>query len=199
MTTSRESEAGISHSSEVQGVERISYTPPRLVILCGAPCGGKTTTALEIAKRIHVVYIDKDSLQDPFTEEREGVVYQSVREQTFQGMYNIAGQNILAGNSVIIDAPFDNIDRWTSLQRWLPSLSQNSVKLKVIRCHASDTEIRRRMSERNSPRDKSKLDDWEEYRKKYPIMFNIPLPHIDLDTQKSLELVIQAALEYLAK
>lgn len=140
----------------------------------GAAGSGKSTIALEIARRTDATYLDKDSLAGPLVEaamhargesleERESNLFyrNQLMPAEYAGLFAVAGDNLRLGRSVVVDAPFaaylgqsDFFDRSASSADW-PEVERCALVVS-----ASETETRRRLTERGLPRDRAKLGDW---------------------------------------
>lgn len=147
----------------------------------GAAGSGKTTVALEIARRAGAAYLDKDTLAGPLVEAAMEAQGQSLEEREsnsfyrdrimpaeYAALFSVAGDNLRLGLSVVIDAPFaaylrqpDFFERATALAAW------PSVRRIVLHVYVSEAETRRRLAERGLSRDRAKLSKWEEFWAKW--------------------------------
>jgi predicted kinase len=147
----------------------------------GAAGSGKTTVALEIARRAGAAYLDKDTLAGPLVEAAMQAQGQSLEEREsnlfyrerlmpaeYAAVFSVAADNLRLGLSVVIDAPFaayldqaDFFDRATRLAGWPP------IQRSVLHVFASEAETRRRLRERGLSRDRAKLSNWTEFWAKW--------------------------------
>ena len=154
---------------------------PFALAVVGAAGSGKTTVALEIARRSGATYLDKDSLAGPLVEaameaqgqsreERESNRFyrERVMPAEYAALFSVASDNLRLGLSVVIDAPFAAyldqpkfFDRATQLAGW-PQVTRS-----VLHVYASEAETRRRLRERGLPRDRAKLSNWDEFWPKW--------------------------------
>ena len=154
---------------------------PFALAVVGAAGSGKTTVALEIARRSGATYLDKDSLAGPLVEaameaqgesreERESNRFyrERVMPAEYAALFSVASDNLRLGLSVVIDAPFAAyldqpkfFDRATQLAGW-PQVTRS-----VLHVYASEAETRRRLRERGLPRDRAKLSSWDEFWPKW--------------------------------
>lgn len=154
---------------------------PFALAVVGAAGSGKTTVALEIARRAGATYLDKDALAGPLVEAAMEAQGQSLGEREsnrfyrerimpaeYAALFSVAGDNLRLGLSVIIDAPFaaylhqpDFFEQATQRAGWPP------VARSVLRGYVSEAETRRRLVERGLSRDRAKLGNWDEFWSKW--------------------------------
>jgi predicted kinase len=143
----------------------------------GAAGSGKSTVALEVARRSGATYLDKDSVAGPLVEaamraqgqppegrESNRFYRESVMPAEYAAILSVAADNLRLGLSVVIDAPFaayldqpEFFDQATRRAGW-PEVTRF-----VLQVFASEVETRRRLEERGLPRDRAKLSNWDEY------------------------------------
>lgn len=190
--------------------EKITYHPPVLVIVTGIPGSGKTTLSLGLFEsygtkvaggvldRIQAVYVDKDMINDGFTNERSGDLYTMVREGTYKAIDSIARKNLELGNSVWIDATYSTevgTPEW--VDRYREIAERTGSKLKLIRCVASEKAIRPRLERRGYQRDERKLENWEAFLEAEPIRVDISCHGIEINGESPLEQNIETVLKFL--
>jgi len=164
---------------------------PVLCMVVGVPAGGKTSLALELAKRIiNSAYISKDMIETPFTDSERitGRTYSRIRGPAFRILIDFALAQLSHGKTPIIDAPF-SINHWRhdKYSDWVPAFRkaalQYRARLAIVRCvPPSEDVLKERIAERlkrkESKWDQWKLDHWPEFLKREPT--NFPIPHEDV-------------------
>jgi len=147
----------------------------RLILVTSPPASGKTYVSKKLAERLdHVVYLDKDTLI-PLSKkifEVAGEEYNRssdffekyIRDAEYETIVAIAMEALDYADMVLINAPFTkevrNRDYMENLQQTLKS---KNACLSVIWVKTDIDVVKRRMEERNSDRDKWKLENWDEY------------------------------------
>ena len=147
----------------------------RLILVTSPPASGKTYVSKELAKNLnHVVYLDKDTLivlskqifvvanQDynrssPFFES-------NIRDYEYAAVIDLALEALDYDDIVLINAPFTrevrNLAYMSNLKK---QLIQKNAILTVIWVQTDAEVCKQRMIERNSDRDRWKLEHWNEY------------------------------------
>lgn len=69
----------------------------KLIVLSGLPGVGKTTVAKAVSKDFGFVYLRVDSIETPFAAKMK------VEGEGYEALANIAHENLLIGNSVLVD------------------------------------------------------------------------------------------------
>ena len=170
-----------------------------LILVMGVPASGKTRLSKELVKRLHCTYLDNNFIADAFySETRVSNEYKRLRPSLYKALYRITEENLNLGNSVLLDVPHITHMQDVNWRRFLSNLVEKTrSSLKIIRCYCSESELRARIMERGEDRDNWKLNNWKEFLTNEPIMVDIPFPHIDIDTEQSMETIILRALKYI--
>jgi predicted kinase len=165
----------------------------------GVAGSGKTTLAREMLRQIWAVYLDNNFIVDAFfPETRTGKRYEKWRPHFYRGLYKIVQENLMVGNSVLLDVPHVKEMRDPKWRRWLKRLAQTAkAELVVIRCHCSDSMLRARLASRGKNRDSWKLTHWQEFLAEQPSLTPISLPHLDINTEFNLARNVATAVRYI--
>ena len=180
--------------------EKSKQTPkstPKLIIITGVPCSGKSSVSREILKNFKAMYIDKDMINDGFTLERESQFYQKIREGTYKAIDNIAGENLLYGNNVLIDGTFSTeIQNKKWFDRYAKLAKDTRSDLRLIRCIAPQELIKRRLKQRGFDKDKPKLKAFDEFLDREPIIVKW-IGQLEIDTSKDFKKNIKDILKFI--
>lgn len=162
---------------------------------------GKSTLSHELLRRIQAVYLDNNHIADAFfPDTRNGRNYERLRPSFYRTLYRIAEENLRFGNSVLLDAPHVKevqTQEWRTLIKNLAR--KTNAALIAIRCLCSEKVLHARISSRGERRDRWKLKHWNRFLAQQPIKVPIALPHLDIDTEKSLSQNINAAIRYVER
>jgi predicted kinase len=165
----------------------------------GVAGSGKTTLSREILRRVWAVYLDNNQVVDAFfPDTRNGRRYEKLRPHFYKALYTIAEENLRIGNSVLLDVPHvkEIQDReWRSFIKC--TAARTKSQLIIIRCLCSERVVQSRIRSRGEKRDRQKLSHWKEFSTAQPIDVAIPLPHLDIDTEKNLTANTRAAVRYI--
>lgn len=151
-----------------------------VVVVCGFPASGKSTSARYLAKVLRAIVFDKDSFAPALEEsvmteltgnshDRDSPVYKRV---VGPFVYDALVKNALMvgrHHPVVIDAPFIDYVRTASnkgvtLSGYIGSKSDQQVDIRTVWLTTAPETIRERMIKRGAARDLPKLDDWAAYR-----------------------------------
>ncbi len=187
------------YTGSESGVERLKLPRPTLVLLAGVAGSGKSSVARGLLEHLQAVYLDNNFIADAFfPDTRRGVDYRQFRPRLYRALYRIAGENLNVGNSVLLDAPHIRQSRSALWYRsMLLRTKEAAADLVMIRCVASEGEIRRRLESRGEARDRWKLQNWDAHVHSQPIRGTLPHPHLDLPTERPIEETVQEALSYI--
>jgi len=169
----------------------------KLILVVSPPASGKTYVSMKLAEKLeHVVYLDKDTLgplsnvafniaHEPI--DREGPFFEKyIRDVEYQVILNFAMEALRYDDMVLINAPFG---REIRDKAYIDALKKElrddfQAHLAIIWVFCSVETVHKRMIERNSPRDTTKLADWGQYVKSQN--FSVPTDIIDPSDPYSL-------------
>lgn len=147
----------------------------KLILVTSPPACGKTFISKQLARRIkHIVYLDKDTLI-PLSKQIFAVANQPydrssdffnryIRDYEYIAIEELAMEALEYADTVLINAPFTKEIRNPKFMMDLRSkLAQHNAQLIVIWVTADVETVHQRMIDRGSDRDKSKLENWDEY------------------------------------
>jgi predicted kinase len=155
----------------------IGFDKPKLILLCGVACSGKSSIGKELHRHFNnCLYLDKDTVTRRFTEkllvalgshkdDRESFIYiEKVLETEYQTLIEVAKDNLIQYNNVILNAPFV---RQIGDKKWMKSLreycSELEIELLVFWVQASSNTCYNRILKRSASRDKWKIENWKQY------------------------------------
>jgi len=166
-------------------MNRVDKMKSKFIMVCGVAASGKTRLARELVRTYDAFYLDKDDLQNAFTEQRKGEFYKSIVDGSYRAMYNICSSNLKLGKNVILVAP--HVVHMKD-ESWIEKISRMAEEshsdIKVVWCYADKGTIRKRLEERGYERDEDKLRHFEEFLEREPLRLNIPFDHIEVDTSE---------------
>ena len=172
-----------------------------LVIIGGIAGTGKTTLAINLMKTLHnkrFVFIDKDVIQDTFTENRDSNDYFNIRYISYKIIINLIDSNFKIGNNVLLVGPFNKFDDkiWNDIDL---IVQKYEIDFRYVWCYADETIIKKRIINRGLSRDKWKLTHWKEFLLREPILPNIPFfdKYIKIDTSNNK--CLKNVMKYLRK
>ena len=167
----------------------------------GVAGSGKTTLSREILHRICAVYLDNNHVADAFYSwTRHGPSYEKLRPSFYRALYTIAEENLMQGNSVLLDVPHVKemqTHEWRNLIKRI--VKRSGAKLAIIRCFCSESVLKQRLRLRGEKRDARKLKHWDEFLVEQPIKVAVPFVHLDVDTRKSLSTNTGAAVRFIQR
>lgn len=155
----------------------MTTTIPKVFFVIGPAGSGKSSVSRLIAQRFGAAYIDKDTATIRFTElllrlngsdpnERDNnEFYQStIMPLEYASILDLTRDNLMAGNSVVLDAPFgkfftddDYLSKIRCQHQW------PEAELVVVHVKLAGEALRQRLISRGYPRDEWKLANWETF------------------------------------
>jgi len=147
----------------------------RLILVTSPPACGKTFISRQLAKNLkHVVYLDKDTLivlskqifvvANQEYNRSSDFFEKNIRDYEYMAVVDLALEALDYDDIVLINAPFTREIRDTKYMSDLrQKLMNKDARLTVIWVQTDVEVCRQRMIQRNSDRDKWKIDHWEEY------------------------------------
>lgn len=147
----------------------------RMILVTSPPASGKTFVSQELAKKLPgIVYLDKDALiplsnriyiaAGEEINRSSDFFEKNIRNYEYDAILAIALEAIEYNDTVLINAPFTREVRNNEfIEDLKEELKKRGAELTVIWVVTDIETSRRRMIERNSPRDVWKLANWEAY------------------------------------
>jgi adenylate kinase family enzyme len=165
----------------------------------GVPGSGKTSLAKRILREVKCVYLDNNFIADAFfSKTRVSKEYIEIRGFIYQALYRITLENLIVANNVLLDIPHVTHMKDKKWVVFIQGLARRSgATLKIIRCHCGEDELKLRITLRGEERDTWKLNNWEKFLENEPIMLDVPIPHIDIDTTLSNDKQLTMAINYI--
>ena len=163
---------------------KLTPSAPRLILFAGHAGTGKSTLAKRALPLLiektgeDFFFLDKDTAYGAFSahvmklttqnpNDRDSPYYlENLRDWEYQGLIDIARENLLLGVNVILVGPFSKeiqSGRMFDPQK-LGVPPQTSIQIAWI--DLEETEARKRMEKRADPRDEWKLAHWDQYAKR---------------------------------
>jgi len=166
--------------------------PPDVLLVCGAPASGKSTLGRAVAARLGAALLDIDTLTGPLTavvsalvgvdDFDSPVLAQRTRGPRYLTLQQVALDNVLVGQSVVLVAPFTAERRQpAALDAFAQPLAAAGGRPRLVWLHLPGAELIERMRSRAAQRDRIKLADDGAY-----------LAGIDLDIPRSPHLAVDA-------
>ena len=163
---------------------KLTPSTPRLILFAGHAGTGKSTLAKRALPLIiektgeDFFFLDKDTVYGAFSahvmelttqnaNDRDSPYYlENLRDWEYQGLIDIAKENLLLGVNVILVGPFSKeiqSGRMFSPQE-LGVPPQTTIQIAWI--DLEESEAKKRMEKRADPRDEWKLAHWSQYAKR---------------------------------
>lgn len=165
--------------------------PQRALIVCGNAGAGKSTVARELARQHGMLLLDIDTCTERLVrvalrcrgldeDDRDSDQYKELlREPVYETLFDIACANLPHASCIIV-GPFTRERR---LSDWPDRLRQRlGVPIEIVIVTCDKQERRRRIEARRNPRDRGKLDDWDNYAALGDDHGEPPFPHRAIDT-----------------
>lgn len=154
----------------------------RLIFFCGHAGTGKTTLARRAIPRLHQAtgesfcLLDKDTLYGNFSarvmhlltgdgNDRDSPVYlENLRDLEYQGLIEVASENLTLGVNVVVVGPFSREVREHRLHDGSRFPVPEATRIRVGWIDLDEAVARERIARRGDPRDAWKLANWAQYR-----------------------------------
>ena len=176
--------------------------PPdlQLIVFAGTPGTGKSSLARAVARELHAVYLDKDTIKDRTIALIEKM---NLREQardlagplSYELLVELAKDNLTLGLSVVLDSPAG----YSLYRERVKQLARSwKADLKLIECICTDeTLLRRRVEGRGQDLPAHRAQDWAAYQRDRAQFERLTERRLVVDTAESLPLNLRKVLGYL--
>ena len=163
---------------------KLTPSTPRLILFAGHAGTGKSTLAKKALPLIiektgeDFFFLDKDTVYGAFSahvmelttqnpNDRDSPYYlQNLRDWEYQGLIDIARENLLLGVNVVLVGPFSREIQSGRMFNAQALGIPAQAKISIAWIDLEESEAKRRMERRNDPRDQWKLKHWNEYVKR---------------------------------
>ncbi|ODS97276.1 MAG: ATPase [Lautropia sp. SCN 69-89] len=156
----------------------------RLVFIAGHAGTGKTTLARRAVPLLHArtgesfCVLDKDTAYGAYSAKVMGLLtgdpddrdsptfLEHLRDEEYRGLIDIAAENLALGVNVVLVGPFS---REVKSKRVFDPLALGvpaDTRIRVIWAALDEATAKARIVARGDPRDRYKLEHWDEYRKR---------------------------------
>ena len=163
---------------------KLSPSTPRLILFAGHAGTGKSTLAKRALPLIlkktgeDFFFLDKDTVYGAFSahvmelttqnpNDRDSPYYlENLRDYEYQGLLDIAKENLLLGVNVILVGPFSKeIQSGRIFDAQALGIPPQTI-IQIAWIDLEESEARKRMEKRADPRDEWKLAHWDQYAKR---------------------------------
>ena len=187
-----------------------SYVPalprPAVVLFAGVTGTGKSTAAVDLARRWSMAYISSDVTRkslagidlrehryEPFM---EGIYSSGSSELTYRAMREQAGEHLLQGESVVLDGTFRRAEERV---RMVELAREIGAEAWIVECRLPEAEARRRLERRAERGDSVSDGRWSLFRQllaQWDQVKEVPRErHLMLDTSGSEEETMRSLLQ----
>lgn len=174
-------------------------TDRQLIVFAGLPGTGKTSLARTVARELHAVYLDKDTIKDATISLGRTMKLAQATELAGPLSYDllvmIARDNLTLGLSVVLDSPAG----YRIFRENVEGLARSTkVDLKLIECICTNEGLLRdRIEQRGANLPDYRTRSWETYQRDRSQFERLAGLRLIVDTAEPLQLNVRKVLNYL--
>jgi predicted kinase len=173
----------------------VTFQRQRAIVVCGNAGVGKTTFAARLCLQTSSVLVDIDTVTERLAklvlrghglpeDDRDSPAYKALlREPIYEALFDVALDNLPHLPTVIV-GPFTRERRDPAWPARLAERLGTEVEIYYLWCN--DAERRRRIAQRQNPRDVAKLADFEAYAREGEDAGAPPFEHRFVDTTRAV-------------
>ncbi len=171
----------------------------QLIVFAGLPGTGKTSLARTVARELHAMYLDKDTIKDIAIALGREMKLERVAELagplSYELLVSIARDNLSLGLSVVLDSPAG----YRKFRENVEQLARSAkVDLKLIECICTNEGLLRdRIERRSEESPEHRTHDWATYQRERAQFERLVGPRLIVDTAEPLQLNVRKVMNYL--
>lgn len=172
---------------------------PQLIVVAGMRGTGKTSLARAVARELHAVYLDKDTIKDCAIALAERLKLDQVQQLagplSYELLLDVARDNLSLGLSVVLDSPAG----YQVFREKVKGLARSArVELRLIECICTDDRLlRQRVESRSQDLPAYRTRDWATYQHEVAQFERLTERRLVVDTAESLSVNLRKVLAYL--
>lgn len=172
----------------------------QLIVFAGLPGTGKTSLARMVARELHALYLDKDTIKDTaIALGREMNIAQAVElagPLSYELLVAIARDNLTLGLSVVLDSPAG----YRAFREKVAQVARaTQADLRLIECICTNEGLLRdRIEQRGQNLPDYRAQSWDTYQRDRAQFERLVGPRLIVDTAEPLQLNTRKVLNYLA-
>ena len=174
-------------------------TDPFLIVFAGLPGSGKSTLSRAVARELHAVYLDKDTIKDAVIAVARGLKTEQGPDLagpiSYELLVVLARDNLSLGLSVVLDSPAG----YRQFREQVSELAKaRRANLKLVECICTDESLlRQRVEARGRELPPYRARDWADYQSNRARFEGLTERRLVVDTAETLGINVRKVLAYI--